>query len=101
MLYDAVQFLKGAVGRNLPGGAPSTYIFHGGFCFAQNAAALAAYPTPELPSTFALAADGLEAPLARMKAQPELSAGDNEGTLVLKKGRLRTTLQIMYADPIG
>jgi hypothetical protein len=100
MLYDAVQFLKGSVGRSLPGGSPSLYIFHNGACFAQSAVSLASYPTPELPSTFALAAEGLEQSLGRMKQQPELSAGDNEGTLVLKKGRLRTTLQIMYADPI-
>ena len=100
MLYDAVQFLKKSVGRSLPGGAVSQYVFHDGFCHARGAGSLAAYPCPELPSTFALAADGLEAPLARMKEQPTLSAGDNDGTLVLRKGRLRATLQIMYADPI-
>src|ERR1700692_2100478 len=100
MLYDAVQFLKGAIGRSLLGGAVSTYVFHNGWCHAQDAAALAAYPVPELPRTFPLAADGLESALARMKQQPELSAGDNEGTLALKKGRLKSTLQIMYADPI-
>jgi hypothetical protein len=100
MLYDAVQFLKSVGAKGLPGGAPQTYVFDRGWCHSQNAATLAAYPTPELASTFALSADALEQILGRLKQQPELAAGEAAGTLVLKKGRLRSTLQIMYADPI-
>jgi hypothetical protein len=96
-LLDALPFLKGAVRRSLPGGAPSTYIFHGGAMYAQNAAILSRYPMPHILGDFALAADDLEHTLARMPTEPEIGAGD--GTLILKAGRLRSSITLMACEP--
>lgn len=98
-LQDAIKFLKGAVARNLPGRAPGLYIFHEGWCYAQNTAVIAAYPVPHILGTFALAADGLEAALSRFDGEPVISAGDNDGVIAMKSGRIRSSLKLMHADP--
>ena len=96
-LLDAIPFLKNAVRRSLPGGAPSTYVFHEGMMYAQNAALLAAFPMPHILGDFALAADDLEHALSRMPTEPEIGAGD--GTLILKAGRLRSQITLLACEP--
>ena len=98
-LVSAIKFLKGAVQRNLPGGAPSTYVFCDGVVYARGAGMLAAYPVPHILGTFALAADDIERALARMPAEPQISAGN--GTIVFKAGRLRSSCMVMAADEPG
>jgi hypothetical protein len=95
-LHEAVEFLKGAVARSMPGGQPATYVFHGGVMHAQSPAILAAYPVPHVLGTFALAADDIEGALARMPSEPEVSAGD--GTLILKAGRLRSSIDLLACE---
>lgn len=99
-LSTAIAFLRGAVARNLHGSAPSLYTFHGGWVHAWGAAsvAMAAHPCP-LQGTFALDADTLDAALKRMRGEPVISAGENS-TLVFKSGRLRSELDVLYADPV-
>jgi len=96
-LLDALPFLKGAVQRSLPGGAPSTYVLHEGAMYARNAAILASFPMPHILGTFALAADDLESALGRMPTEPQISAGD--GTLILKAGRLRSAITLLACEP--
>lgn len=96
-LLDSISFLKGAVKRSLPGGAPSTYTFHEGRMFAQSPAILACYPMDHILGTFALAADDLEHALARMPTEPQISAGD--GVLILKAGRLRSSITLLACEP--
>jgi hypothetical protein len=96
-LQEAIKFLKGAVARNLPGKAPSIYVFHEGWAYAQDSAITAAYPVPHLLGTFALAAEGVDAALSRFASEPTVGAGD--GSITLKSGRTRSALKLMYADP--
>lgn len=106
-LTAAIPFLKGAVQRGLPGGAPSVYVFDDsvrapdgvtrGTCYARGAAMLASYPVAHILGTFSLAADDIEHALARMPSEPEIGAGD--GTLILKSGRLRSSITLMAAEP--
>lgn len=95
-LKDAIAFLKGAVARGMPGGAASAYTVHDGWIYAQSPAVLAAFPVPHMQGLYSMAADDLEGALARMPSEPELSAGD--GTIILKSGRLRSSIQLMEAD---
>jgi hypothetical protein len=98
-LREAIVFLKGAVARSLPGGAPSTYVFHEGTIYAQSAAVLAAYPVPHILGTFGLSADDIEGAVGRMPAEPVVEPGD--GTLILRAGRLRSSIQLFAAAPPG
>ena len=95
-LRESVPFLKGAVARSLPGGAPSVYIFNEGVMYAQSPALVAAYPVAHIMGTFGLAADDLEGAIGRMPTEPAVSAGD--GTLILSAGRLRSTIQLFAAE---
>lgn len=95
-LKEAVAFLKGAVARSMPGGQASVYTVHSGWLYAQSPAILAAYPVPHMQGLYSLAADDLEGALARMSTEPTLDAGD--GTLILKSGRLRSSIQLLEAD---
>jgi hypothetical protein len=98
-ILEAIAFLKGAVGHSLPGGQPSIYSFNDGVMYAQSPSVLAAYPTPHLLGTFAMAAEDIEA-LSRMPSEPEISAGD--GTIIFKAGRKRSTIDLLdSAPPIG
>jgi hypothetical protein len=96
-LIDAIPFLKGAVQRSMPGGVAPRYTFHDGRAYAQNAAILASYPVPHIGGTFALAADELEGALGRMKGEPGISGAD--GRMVLKHGKLRSSIDLMPCDP--
>ena len=96
MLTEAISFLRGAAASR--GNAAAIYTFHDGWCYARNPAILAAYPTPELQGTFGLAAAQLEAALARFPTEPTISSND-DGSLILKSGRLRTSLVPVFVDP--
>jgi hypothetical protein len=96
-LLQAIPFLKGAVGRSLPGGAPSIYIFDEGVMYAQGPSVLAAYPVPHMLGTFAMGADDIERALGRMSSEPTVAAGD--GTIILKSGRLRSTVDLLPCEP--
>jgi hypothetical protein len=98
-LRNAITFLRGAVARSMPGGLPSTYIFHEGTAYAQNSALLAAYPVPHILGTFALAADDIEGALGRMDGEPAIEAGN--GTIILRAGRLRSSIQLLAVEPPG
>jgi len=88
--------LRGAAASR--GNAAYYYIFHDGWCYARNPAILAAYPTPELQGTFGLAAAQLDAAIARFPKEPEITSSE-DGSLILKSGRLRTTLVPVFVDP--
>jgi len=94
-LTDAIGFVKDAAERSMPGGVPALYVFHGGFVHARSAAVVAAHPV-DLDGTFALPADDLDAALARLGDDPIIDAGD--GTMILKKGRLRSQLKVLEAE---
>jgi hypothetical protein len=94
-LTAAISFLKSAVERNTPGGTAALYVFHEGYAFARSAAILACHPI-DLDGTFALPADDLDAALARLKEEPEIGAG--EGTIILKRGRLKSSLKVLAAE---
>lgn len=96
-LKEAVPFLKGAINRAMPGGAASRYIVYEGWIYAQSPAIIAAYPVPHMLGCYALAADDLEGALGRMESEPTLAPGD--GCLILRSGRLRTTIQLLEAEP--
>ena len=100
-LREAVTFLKAAVARSLSGDAPSQYTFSDGWAYASGAAGavLAAYPVPHILGTFGLAAADLEGAVQRMSSEPAVEAGD--GTLVLRAGRLRSTIDLFAAEPPG
>lgn len=95
-LKQAVPFLKAVARSNTSSGRPSQYTFHEGYCFAQNPAILAAYPTPHILGTFGLSAEDLEAALSRMEDEPLISAGDE--TLILRSGRLRSSIKVFEAN---
>ncbi len=95
-LQEAAKFLRGAVARGMPGGQASVYTVFNGWIYAQSPAILAAYPVPHMQGLYSLAADDLEGALARMPTEPTLDAGD--GTLILRSGRLRSSIQLLEAD---
>ena len=94
-LKRAVPFLRSIVKTNASSGNPPQYTFHDGFCYAQNPAVLAAYPTPHILGTFGLAAEDLESALSRMPDEPVISAGDE--AMILRSGRLRSTIKVFEA----
>jgi hypothetical protein len=96
-LLVAVPFLRGAVARSLPGGAPSLYLFHDGRMYARSPAILASYPTPVIMGTFAMAADDVEGAIDKLGAEPTIGAGD--GTIVLRVGKRRSSIDLLDADP--
>ena len=96
-LREAITFLKGSVDKTSHGGAPAVYPFHEGFVYAESQATLASYPVPHMMGTFGLAADDLEGAVERMADEPVVSAG--EGTLILRSGRRRSTIDLFPADP--
>jgi len=95
-LTTAITFLKDAVERSTPGGATSRYTFHDGMAYVTSAAIIAAHPVA-LDGTFALGAVDLDAALSRFDGEPTISAG--EGTIILRNGRLRSSLQLLPAEP--
>ena len=96
-LREAIAFLKGAVARSSQGDAH--YAFHDGVMFAQSSAILAAYPVPHMLGTFGLAADDLESAVDRMAEEPAIEAGD--GTIVLRSGKRRSSIDLFAAEPPG
>lgn len=92
MLKEAINFLKGAVERK----GTALYTFHDGVARARNHIMEAAHPVPELQGTFALAADDLDAALARMPSDPDITTANN--AIVLKCGCFKSTLQVLSTD---
>lgn len=93
-LSDAIDFLKNAVDR-VGSESAAKYIFSDGFAFARSAAILACHPV-DLDGTFALPADDLDKALARLGDDPTIEGA--EGAMVLRKGRLRSSLTVLEAD---
>lgn len=99
-LLKAVPFLKAAVAREDVG----KYVFYGGLMFARSPGILASYPVPHVRGTvldgeeqaFALSAEDVERPLTRMESEPTASPGD--GTLVLRCGSRRSTVDLLPAE---
>lgn len=104
----ALPFLKGALARSLSGGGASLYTFHCGWMYARSPAIVAAYPMPHMRGVpdegarggelaFAMGADELEGAVDRMGAEPTVGAGD--GTIVLRVGRMRSSIDLLDAEP--
>lgn len=93
-LIEAVPFLRGAVGRT---GTLAVYGFSEGVMSARSPAILATYPTPHILGTFGIAADELEGAIGRMDREPTIGAGD--GTIILRSGRIRSTLDLLAYEP--
>lgn len=92
-MHSLVDFLKRAVGE---GGTAGCYICRGGLIYAQNGALQAGAPF-DAPFELNLPAGELEAALGRMGGEPLLNARD--GLLVLRQGRLRSTLRGVLGEP--
>lgn len=91
-LKSAVSFLK-----SVPDISRDTYAFHEGWVYAASPAILAAYPVPHMQGTFGLRASELSRVVTRMAVEPVIEAGD--GTLVLRKGRLRSAIDLLDVEP--
>lgn len=92
-LIDAIKFVRGAV-RGQP-----MYGFDGGRVFARAPAILASYPVGHILGTFGMATSDVDGALSRMSSEPVASAGD--GTLLLRSGRIRSTIDLLDYTPPG
>lgn len=92
-LLDAIKFVRGAV-RGQP-----VYGFDEGRVFARAPAILASYPVEHILGTFGMATSDIDGALSRMKAEPVASPGD--GTLLLRSGRIRSTIDLLEYTPPG
>ena len=89
-LREAVKFLKGAFKTS------TVYSFHDGRCWVRSERAFASYPVAHILGTFALAAPDLEKAMGRMDSEPIVEPGD--GTMVLRAGRLRSSIDLLAAE---
>lgn len=92
-LIDGIRFVRGAV-RGQP-----IYGFDGGRVFARSPAVLASYPIEHILGTFGMSTADVDGALSRMSAEPVASPGD--GTLVLRSGRIRSTIDLLDYTPPG
>lgn len=92
-LIEGIKFVRGAV-RGQP-----VYGFDAGRVFARSPAVLASYPIEHILGTFAMSTSDVDGALSRMSTEPVASPGD--GTLVLRSGRLRSTIDLLDYTPPG
>lgn len=91
-LREAVAFLK-----RVPDNTRDSYAFADGWAYARGAAMLGAYPVPHMLGTFGISASDLNSAVERMGTEPRVEAGD--GTLVLRRGRLRSSIDLVDEPP--
>ena len=90
-LKSAVAFFKG-----IPDRTRDIYSFDEGWMYTSALSLDAAYPVPHMLGKFGLTASDLDAAVTRFAGEPRVEAGD--GTLVLKSGRLKSSIDLVDVD---
>lgn len=98
MMLDAIEFLKGAISRGPTSGLFACYMVRDGQITARNEALFAGVPVDLFQYDLNIPGSELEAALGRMKTAPTVTMTD--GGLVVKAGRLKTTLQCLEGESL-
>lgn len=96
-MHKILPFLKGAVTRGATAGIMGCYFVHNGMLYSRNEAVQAGAPFADVPANFNIPADDLDRVLGRM--DKAVYALGERGELIIKSGRLRSTIQCVPGEP--
>lgn len=97
-MHELVAFLKEAVTRTPNAGINGCYIVRNGHIYSRTPGLQAGVPM-ESEINFNIPAHALDKALARMKEISELAIDDEQSTVTITAGRLRTTIKCNTQDP--